>query len=147
MPSSHSSPRSMMPLPHCCRRQLAEQPAPPSHSSTPVRILPSPHLASLQVVRHAPVSELPLAPVPRSHSSPGPTIPSPQPLAMHALVQLSVSTRLPSSQPSTCSGPTVLVWLSPHTLIRQCAVQSALSALAPILSHCSGPVPPGGVKL
>ena len=97
-----------------------------------------------QLVRHAPVSELF---GPRSHCSPGPTMPSPQLLAMQALVQLSVSTRLPSSQPSRRAGPAVLSRLSPHTLSWQCAVQSALSALAPPLSHCSVPEAPGGVKL
>ena len=97
-----------------------------------------------QFFRQAPVSELF---GPRSHSSGGETMPSPQSLATHALVQASVSIRLPSSHPSLSSGPTVLCRLSPHTLTWQCAVQSALSALAPPLSHCSGPAAPGGVKL
>src|SRR4051812_44752436 len=115
-PLSHSSPGSMMPLPQVWNRHVDEQPGVPSQSSTLVRTLPSPHLASLHIDVHAPVSEL--RPMPRSHSSPSAVwmMPSPQVLDTQPLVQWASVLGLPASHASTCSGPIMLVRLSPHTL-------------------------------
>src|SRR5262245_20686829 len=114
----------MMPLPQVRLRHVDEQRfptapllAPLSHSSTPASMWPSPHVAVRQLRRQGPVSEFAS---PLSHCSNagafGLRMPSPQLRATQALLHSSLSTRLPSSQPSACAGPAVLWRLSPHTL-------------------------------
>src|SRR5262249_47760438 len=120
----------------------------PSSHSSPTSLIPFPHLGKVQSFSQA----SPLVVLPSSHCSPWSTMPLPQCGSVHAFEQPSASIRLPSSHGSMWFGPWVSRSPSPHTLIWQCAVQSALSLLSemPMLStasHCSGPVAPGGVKL
>src|SRR5207244_4267213 len=99
--SVDESPHSVQPLVHSPRPFGA----PGSHSSTPVRTRPSPHVAQLQPLRQLSVSDW----LPSSQASLGSSVPLPQVGAAAVIsttqcwLQPSPSFRLPSSHCSTNS--------------------------------------------
>jgi hypothetical protein len=145
LPSSHSSPCSLTPLPQWMTWQvvehvLSEMPfiAPSSHSSVRASILPSPQVASLHddgaalLLRQSSVSLW----LPSSHCSPG----SRMPLPHCSMWQFALHTWPPvtPSVPSH-SSPGSLTPL-PQCSNRQLAEQPLATDGG---SHCSGSVPLG----
>src|ERR1044071_4324071 len=147
VPSSHSSFRSRMPLPQKLAWQnwlqlwaLSAVPlAAPSSQVSLAMVLrtPSPHLANVQLLLQAALScGCPL--LPASQSSPGSTMPSPQPLSWQNWLQWLGLAAVPLSVPSSQASPAAMLrWPSPHTGSVQSGSQSLASI--PPLSHCSTP--------
>ena len=106
LPSSHASPGSITPLPHPCTLQSAPQSAMVAGSAgsqaSPASqsVIPLPQLSSL---RQSPLQPSPPSKFPSSHTSPGSTIPLPQPVSLQVAVQPPTGSGGSHSSPATQS--------------------------------------------